>query len=145
MILKTCTLCAGVQKEPLFWTVAAWFDVELGRHAYKHKLCLECVATRIAPLQVHSDSNVMTCPACGIDTSTDYDAVYVTWIPKGVGSLQAECPFCSSCAARFRIWFKLGSEPLEDREPVIEGHLNAPRYSANQTLAALGINVDAAR
>lgn len=145
MIVKTCTLCAGTQPEPLFWVVSAWQTADGERHAYKHKLCLTCVAARIAPLQVHSDGQGMTCPGCGIDTSQDYDAVYITWIPKGVGKLSAECPFCNACAAHYRVWFVAGAEVLENRSRSIEGHTYAPQYTASQTLAALGIEVGNAR
>lgn len=139
MIVKTCTQCSGTQREPLFWTVAAWQRADGVRVAYKHKLCLACVSAKIAPLQVHSDNNSMTCPSCGIDTAQDYDAVYVSWIPKGVGQLTAECPFCGVCAAHFRLWFQAGSEELEDRNRTIEGRPDAPQYDAAKTLAALGI------
>lgn len=139
VILKRCTSCSDAQKEPLFWTVAAWNDVNGGRHAYKHRLCLTCVAARIAPLQVHSDSNAMTCPNCGIDTTGDYDAVYLSWVPKGVGKLQAESPFCGACAAHFRVWFIAGSEVMEDRSPVIEGHPMPLDTRVSEVLARLGI------
>jgi hypothetical protein len=138
-IVKTCTRCAETQREALFWTVGAWQRADGVRVAYKHKLCLTCVSARIAPLQVHSDEQGMTCPNCGIDTSQDFDAVYLSWIPRGVGTLQAECPFCAACAAIWRSWFITGAEELEDRNRVVEGRPDAPRYEANQVLAALGI------
>lgn len=122
------------------WTVAAWQRADGVRVAYKHKLGLECVAAHIAPLQVHSDEQGMTCPNCGIDTASDFDAVWITWIPKGVGQLSAECPFCNACAARFRLWFQEGAECLEDRDLQSRGRDTAPRYTAVETLAALGIH-----
>lgn len=124
---------------PLFWTVCAWFRGDGVRVAFKQKLCLTCVAARIAPLQVHSDSNTMTCPNCGIGTSDDYDAVYVNWVQKGMGQLNAECPFCGPCAAMFRAWFMENAERMDDRPLESRGQVAAPRYDANQTLAALGI------
>lgn len=139
MIVKTCTRCREGQKEPLFWTVANWDRADGVRVAYKHKLCLACVAEKIAPLQVHSDDQGMTCPGCGIDTSQEYDAVWITWIPKGVGELKAECPFCNVCAAHFRLWFEAGGEALPDRDPLSRGMNHASGYSAEQTLAELGI------
>lgn len=141
MIVKTCTQCRETQKEALFWTVGAWQRADGVRVSYKHKLCLTCVTARIAPLQVHSDESVMTCPNCGMDTSADYDAVYISWIPKGVGMLQAEAPFCNACAARWRVWFMEGADELEDRNRTIEGRPDAPRFSAAQTLASLGITL----
>ena len=144
-IVKTCTHCAGTQSEPLFWAVGAWNRADGVRVAYKQRLCLTCVATKVAPLQVHSDTNVMTCPGCGIDTAQDWDAVYLTWIPKGVGTLRAEAPFCGACAAVFRVWWQEGGELLEDREASFRGQEAAPEYSASQTLASLGITIPEAR
>lgn len=138
-ITQRCTQCGEAQKEARIWAVAAWQRADRIRVAYKHRLCLTCAASRLAPLQVHSDTAGMTCPGCGIDTTSDYDAVYITWIPKGVGELKAECPFCDACAALFRIWFQEGAEELEDRQQVVEGRPDAPQHTAAQVLAALGI------
>lgn len=139
MIVKTCSQCGETQKESLCWTVAAWQTGDGQRVAYKQKLCLTCQAGKLAPLQVHSDNEGMLCPACRKDTAQDYDAVYLTWIPKGVGMLQAELPFCNVHAAEFRIWFKEGALELDDQDRSIGGRTSAPRYSAAETLAALGI------
>lgn len=139
MIVKTCTRCGETQREALFWAVAAWQRADGVRVAFKHKLCLTCAASRLAPMQTHSDEQGMTCPNCGIGTAEDYDAVYVTWIPKSVGTLQLEAPFCPPCAANFRIWWEPGAEALEDRQRSIEGRPDAPRYEANEVLAALGL------
>ena len=138
-IVKTCTSCGETQREALFWAVAAWQRADGVRVAYKHKLGLACVSARVAPLQVHSDEQGMTCPQCGIDTSQDYDAVYLSWIPKGVGVLQAECPFCAPCAAMWRSWFIDGAEVLVDRNRVVEGRPDAPQHSGLELLADLGI------
>lgn len=139
MLSKTCTRCEEQQREPLCWTVAAWQTGNGVRVAYKHRLCLTCLAAKIAPLQVHSDTDSMTCPACGIDTTQDMDPVFITWIPKRVGELKAECPFCSACAARFRLWFQEGSLELEDRNRIMQGRPDAPAYEAIQVLESLGI------
>jgi hypothetical protein len=141
MILKKCTLCAETQAEPLVWVSSAWNRSDGVRVAYKHKLCMTCIATKLAPLHVASEQPTMTCPACGIDTTNDYDAVYIAWVPKGVGRLQTDCAFCDPCAARYRVWFEAGAERQEDRETSSRGTDGAPRYSAAETLAALGINV----
>lgn len=141
MIVKTCTQCGGTQREALFWAVAAWQRADGVRVAYKHRLCLTCAASRLAPMQTHSDEQGMTCPNCGIDTSQDYDAVYVTWIPKSIGTLQLEAPFCGPCAAIFRIWWQSGSEELEDRQRSVEGRPDAPQPNAAQLAAALGIKL----
>lgn len=139
MIIKTCTQCGATQKEPLAWTVAAWFRTDGVRVSYKHRLCMGCVASRIAPLQVHSDNGEMTCPNCGIDTHDDYDAIYVSWVFKGVGQMQIEEPFCAPCAAIYRLWFEQGAEKLENRERLGEGLQTGPSPDALQLLAALGI------
>ena len=142
MIIKRCTRCSDQATEPLFWVSVAWNRQDGERVAYKHSLCLTCVASKVVPIHTASELPTMTCPACGIDTSDDMDAIYITWIPKGVGKLRADAPFCGACAASYRVWFMEGAEKLEDRESSSRGQEAAPRYSAAQTLAALGIDVD---
>lgn len=138
VIIRKCSSCQEPSPEGLTWTVGAWNLSDGSRVAYKHKLGLECLAARIVPLSVACESPVMTCPSCGIDTAEDYDAVYVTWIPRGVGPQKIDAPFCGACAALFRIWFQEGAERLEDREISSRGQDTAPRPSSLQVLEALG-------
>lgn len=141
MIVRTCTQCRSTQKEALFWAVGAWNRADGVRVAYKHKLCLLCVTTKVVPIQNHSDNAGMTCPNCGIDTSEDYDAVYLTWIPKGVGKLHAEAPFCNACAANFRLWWQQGGELLEDRDIDSRAADVGRTMTADQVLAGLGLTL----
>lgn len=141
MILRRCSRGCEPQAEPLCWTVSAWNRADGVRVAYKQKLCLACVGTTLAPMHVASESPSMTCPACGIDTADDMDAVYVSWIPRGVGVLKTDAPFCPPCAARYRLWAQEGAEFLEDREAESRGRELAPRYSAASTLRALGLTL----
>lgn len=139
MIKRFCSRGCDAAGSPLTWTVWAWNDSEGTRHAYKQKLCLACVASKLAPLHVACESPEMKCPGCGIDTAEDYDAVYVTFIPRGVGTLRAEAPFCAACAAHMRIWAMEGAERLEDREPGNRGASDAPRPSATDIWDSLGL------
>jgi hypothetical protein len=92
-------------------------------------------------VHVLSELPTMTCPNCGIDTAEDVDPVYIWWHPKGIDALRTDAPFCGACAAVWRSWFIEGAEKQEDRDPSSRGTDGAPRYSAAQTLAALGIRV----
>jgi hypothetical protein len=107
--------------------------------AYKQKLCLECVATHLAPLYVACESPEMKCPNCGIDTSDDMDPVYAAFIPRGLGKLRLEAPMCGACAAILRVFAQQGAEYLEDREISSRGQETAPRYGSEETWAALGL------
>ena len=138
VILKACTQCGEKQKEPLTWAVGAWKRADGVRVAYRQNLCMACTVAKLAPLQTHSDGDLMTCPQCGIGTEDNYDAVYISWIPKHVGKLTIESPFCPPCAAHFRIWWMHGAELLPERVTDREGASDAPSPSSNQLLAALG-------
>lgn len=139
MILKTCSACGEKQADPLTWTVWAWNRSDGVRVAYKQKLCLTCVATKVAPLYVSCEQPDMTCPGCGIDTSDDYDAVYCAFIPRGLGKMNIDAPFCPACAVNIRVFAQTGSEELEDRGIPSRGQDLAPRYGSEETWAALGL------
>lgn len=139
MIVKRCTRCQDTQTNGLTWTVAAWVRADGVRVAYVHKLCDTCVAAKVAPVYTSAESPEMRCPNCGIDTTDDYDAVYLTFIPRGVGKFRSDVPFCGPCAAQYRIWYLEGARELEDRDPIASGRDTAARPTADQTLAALGL------
>jgi hypothetical protein len=139
VILKTCSACHDRQADPLTWTVWAWNRTDGVRVAYKQKLCVTCVATKVAPLYVTCESPDMTCPNCGIDTSEDMDAVFCTFIPRGLGKMQIEAPMCGACAVSLRVFAQQGAEFLEDRGIPSRGQETAPRYGSEETWAALGL------
>lgn len=142
MILRHCCRGCEPQKEPLTWAVWAWNRADGVRVAYKQKLCLACVASVLAPLYVACESPESKCPGCGIDTSDDMDPVYLSFIPKGIGLIRAEAPFCPSCAAIRRIWAQEGAEYLEDRDRGAQEQNLAPRYGSLETWRALGLPVE---
>ena len=139
MIVRKCSLCGDAQAEPLVWTVFSWTQLDGSRTALKHRLCVECSATILAPLHVACERPVMLCPHCGIGTDDNYDAVYGTFVPKGVGTMRFEAPFCPPCAAHFRERVSPGGQPLPDRTPEDRTQLSPRRASAEDTWAALGI------
>ena len=141
MILKRCSRGCDPQVEPLTWAVSAWVRTDGVRVAYKQKLCLTCVSGTLAPMHVACESPLMTCPACGIDTTDDFDAVWVTWIPKGVGTLHTDAPFCPPCAARYRLWAQEGAEKLESEGAGLGAEDQAPKHSLASTLQALGVTL----
>lgn len=145
MIVKRCTRCQDTQTASLTWTSAAWVRADGVRRAYAHKLCDTCVAAKVAPVHTASESPVMTCPGCGIGTQDDYDAIWLTFIPRGVGKFRADAPFCAPCAAQYRIWFQEGARELEDRDSSASGLVAATRPTAEQTLTALGLVLPEAR
>lgn len=139
MILRRCSRGCEPTGEPLTWTVSAWNRADGQRVAYKQKLCLTCVASHLAPLYTACQEPTMKCPNCGIDTSDDMDPVYVSFIPKGVGMLKADAPFCGACAARYRVFAQEGGEKLDDRQPQGEGPGSGPSPTASQVWASLGL------
>lgn len=139
MILKTCSACGESQSDPLTWTVWAWNRADGVRVAYKQKLCLSCVATKVAPLYVACENPLMVCPNCGIDTREDMDAVYCAFIPRGLGKMNIEAPMCGPCAVQLRVFAQTGAEYLEDRGISSRGQDLAPRYGSLETWAALGL------
>lgn len=141
MILKTCVACKDTQKDPLTWVVWAWNRADGERVAYKQRLCLTCVATRLIPLYTACELPAQNCPNCGIDTSEDMDPMYAAFIPRGVGKLNIEAPMCAPCAAQLRLFAQTGAEKLEDREASSRGQDMAPRYGSLDTWRSLGLKV----
>lgn len=139
MILKKCSMCGEAVPEALTWAVWAWNRADGVRVAYKQKLCVACVASVVAPLHVACESPVMTCPACGIDTSDDMDPVYCTFVPKGLGKLHLEAPMCGACAAILRVKAQAGAEYLESRGLGAEERSPAPNPPVDDVWSALGL------
>jgi hypothetical protein len=142
VILKKCSQCGELGKDALTWAVWAWMKADGHRVAYKQKLCVTCVATTLVPLYTASQEPSQTCPACGIDTSDDMDAVYCTFIPRGMGKLQIDAPTCPSCAVTLRTFAQTGGEPLEDRSQEMGGREMGPPSNSADYWASIGLVVN---
>jgi hypothetical protein len=115
VIPKICDRCQQQHVEKpasLYW---AWTNADNKRRAWKQKLCLDCVRAYVAPLIIASEQPVLICPACGIGTVGDYDAVYLTYCLPGMPQGQTEMPLCGSCAVAVRKGALEGARELEDR------------------------------
>jgi len=132
-------MCGEAVRERLTWAVWAWNRADGQRVAYKQKLCMACVAEAIAPIYVACEKSELTCPACGIDTADDFDAVYCTFIPRGAGKMQLEAPMCGPCAVVLRQRAMEGAERMEDREVGVRGQETAPNLDPSSPWAALGL------
>jgi hypothetical protein len=78
------------------------------------------------------------CPACGIGTADDYDAVYLSYYLPGMPSGQAEMPLCGPCAVTVRNTAMEGAAPLEDRGVGVGGPQPVAQ-SAAEAWASLGL------
>ena len=132
-------MCSETVKERLTWAVWAWNRADGQRVAYKQHLCMACVAETVAPIYVKCEAGELTCPACGIDTAEDYDAVYCTFIPRGLGKMRLEAPMCGPHAVTLRQRAMANAERLEDREPEGRGQETAPTLDPSSPWAALGL------
>jgi hypothetical protein len=141
VILKKCTHCGQAVEEALTWSVWAWMKADHKRVAYKHKLCLVCLGTTLVPLYTASQEPSMTCPSCGIDTSEDMDPCYCTFIPKGLGKLQADMATCPACAVTVRLWVQDGGELLEDRDQEVGGQAPGRPPNSADYWASIGLTV----
>jgi hypothetical protein len=139
MSLYPCSACGertsvGVSLCQATW---AWWRADNQRVAYRQRLCVACFAMTIAPLEVASREQTMTCPACGIDTSEDMDPVYCTAYVPSLGRVRLELPCCAPCAAELRLRAQKGAQKLEDRVDGFVGR--GPRTEAPSPWEELGI------
>ena len=138
MIPRTCGLCeqqAIGKRASMYW---AWMRADNKRVAYKQLVCEDCVREAYVPLIVNAEQPVLACPACGISTVDDYDAVYLTYCLPGMPPGKSEMPFCPPCAAVLRGKAMSGAVQLEDRRQESGGSELSPP-TAPQAWAALGI------
>jgi hypothetical protein len=99
----------------LYW---AWFRTDRVRVAYKQRLCSDHARERLQGLLSHitDDSpDLILCPACGTDASTDLDPIFLTLYMPRAESRAFDLSTCSACAAKIRITALEGAERLEDR------------------------------
>ena len=116
MIPKHCHLGDHrVHEKPasLYW---AWKRADGQRVAYKQLVCASCARDHYAPvISAAMLSELLVCPACGIGTEDDYDAVYLTFFLPGAPRGQVEMPMCGPCAAELRSKAMRGATRLDDR------------------------------
>jgi hypothetical protein len=137
VIPKICDLCEQQRLEKpasLYW---AWTNANGARRAWKQRICPDCFRSELTELIVRSTDPVLICPACGIGTAEDYDAVYLSYFLPGMPGGQAEFPMCPPCAAVLRGKAIKGARQLEDRGAPVGGpQPQAP--TAAETWADLG-------
>lgn len=137
MSLFPCSACGVRSPGKLSSCTWAWFRADNVRVAYRQRLCLTCVATTIAPLEVSTREWSLNCPACGIDASDDMDPVYLTMFAPGIGRIQLEFPLDPKCAVEVRNRAQLGAVLLEDTSS--GGQEPGPQTNTPSGWAALGL------
>lgn len=115
MIPKTCNACRQTGTDKLVSLYWAWNNADGARRAHLQKLCTACFRAQVAPLIIRALEPLIACPACGISTVDDYDAVYVTYCVPGYPKDQSEMPCCGACAVEVRNKALAGAVPLPDR------------------------------
>jgi hypothetical protein len=137
--LAHCSYC-GQRNSPKYSQVTwAWNLADGHRTAYRQRLCPGCFAQLVLKLgEASYVDTTLTCPACGIDTEHDYDAVYATCYLPGMGKVSYEWPLCAPCAVPVRVEAMVNAEHLEDRP--VGGLAQAPNTDdATSVWAQLGI------
>jgi hypothetical protein len=119
MQLKRCANGCGRLGGPVATLYVAWFNGEAKRVCWRTYLCAQCLRETLqsalaAALQDSMD--VTVCPACGTDSSTDLDPIYLTvYLPKQERREYALAT-CGACAAHLRVRLQKGAVLMEDRQ-----------------------------
>jgi hypothetical protein len=120
--LIPCSFCRERPDEKLSQVTWAWNPRPNERIAYRQRLCTRCFCTNVLGLDRPVEaSGPLTCPACGIDTEHDMDAVYVTAYIPSVGKHRLELPLCGNCAVEVRVRAQTNAELLTERPPESRG------------------------
>jgi hypothetical protein len=127
VIPKICSACGQLQNVKLASIYWAWNLAGGRRVAWLQKLCVACFTAQVVPLAVASAQPVLICPACGISTVDDYDAVYATICMPGADKYQSEMPLCGPCAVTVRNSALQGAARLPDRQTDSSGAATGPR------------------
>ena len=139
--LVKCDACkqrSGARPTSVYWR---WMVGDGRWLKYRARLCGACLAAKVMPLdQDYGGDVTLTCPACGIATENDYDGVYLTLFDNRNGQSNIDSPMCARDAAEYRIWVRTFALDISDsvRAPEPEHSDDMPRWSASQTLSALG-------
>lgn len=142
-LLTRCDVCRKRPTAKPAQVTTAWLDRLRQRHAYRQRVCIDCYTTRVLAYEQEITPDApLTCPACGIDTDHDYQAIYVTAFLPGVGKVAHEFPFCGAHFDQYRVMATENAERLEDRGPQSRGQ--APGTPPPESpWAALGIEPNA--
>jgi hypothetical protein len=138
VIPKICDLHGGQVVEKLASLYWAWVLADGHRRAWKQKVCADCVREHYVPLIIAGEQPVLVCPACGISTVDDMDAIYLTYCLPGMPQGQSELPMCGPCAVELRNKALAGAAELPDRGVGVGGP-QPDAVSAASTWASLGI------
>jgi hypothetical protein len=142
VIPKICDLCHQQHLEKpasLYW---AWVRADGRRKAYKQRVCAACMQEHYVKLIASSFEPVLICPACGISTVDDMDAVYLTYCLPGMPKGQAEMPLCGPCAVEVRNKALEGARELEDRGVGVGGPQPTAQGAAGGPWAAIGLRYE---
>jgi hypothetical protein len=112
-----CSYCGERPGTKLSQLTFAWNNANRERVAFRQRLCAGCFAVNVLALDKPvNPTDSLTCPACGIDTEHDFDAVYATAYVPGFGKISYEWPLCAPCAVETRNRARKNAERLEDRQ-----------------------------
>jgi len=137
--LAPCSYCRQRSDAKLSQVTWAWLNAARERVAWRQKLCVACFVQNVLGLDKEVDLTApLSCPACGIGTEHDYDAVYITSFIPGQGKMRLELPTCGACAAIIRGRAMENAERLEDRLALVEGP-GPSNTDTSDPWAALGI------
>ncbi len=139
MSLAHCSYCGKRNSDKYAQVTWAWVLADRTRVAWRQRLCPGDYAQLVLKLDRPVDlGETLTCPACGIDTEHDYDAVYATTYVPGLGKQSYEWPLCGACAVPVRAEAMVNAERLLDREAGGQGQ--APSTDAARDVwASIGI------
>jgi hypothetical protein len=122
--------CAGCgQRVPgrLASIYSAWFLADGSRTAWKQRLCAPCVRSSLRNMlasAADSTSAVTACPACGSESASDLDPIYLTvYLPKR-DPREFALTTCGPCAVRLRLSLQDRAERLPDRNGGDTGRSN---------------------
>jgi len=128
MSVFPCAGCGRRVPGRLASVYSAWFLADGSRTAWRQRLCAPCVGEKLRTLLGHaqdSSLDVSVCPACGSESGSDLDPIYVTlYLPK-----QEPREFAlttdASCAVRLRLMLQDGAQKLPDRNGGAGGNFKA--------------------
>jgi hypothetical protein len=121
-----CSMCRQRKPGKLATAYWAWFLADGERSAWKLRYCLSDAQEALSGLFAHmselgENSNVFACVACGADSSTDSDPIYVTCYLPGKEPMELALQLDGACAAKLRIPITQYGERLPDRGGVVRG------------------------
>lgn len=113
-----CSVCHRRVPGKIATSYNRWFSADGKNIGWKQRLCPACAVSHLKPLFAHANSDSMDvseCPACGTDSSTDMEPVYITFFTPGSEGKEFQLPTCAGCAPTVKALLSEGGEPLADR------------------------------